>query len=193
MEKLISKFNKSLKLKLKENLKKDNIFQVPAIEKVVVSAGIGDFKEDDKMVAKIAEELSKITGQKAKINKSRKAVSAFKLRVGQPIGVTITLRGERMYDFIERLNNIALPRVRDFRGLSLTAFDKNGNYSIGIKDYAIFPEIKYEDIVTNFGFQINIKTTAKNDADALALLKLLGFPFEKVSTETSLKEEKLSK
>jgi len=179
MEKLIEKFNKSIKPNLKKELEKDNISQVPAVEKVVISAGIGDFKEDDKMVQKIVNEISRIAGQRARINKSRKAVSAFKLRIGQPVGVTVTLRRETMFDFIDRLINVALPRVRDFRGLPLSGFDKNGNYSLGIKDYAIFPEIKYEDITQSFGFQINIKTTADNDKDALALLKALGFPFEK--------------
>lgn len=179
MEKLIEKFNKQMKPALQKELGKSNIFEVPAIEKVVISAGIGDFKEDDKMVQKIVQEISKIAGQKARINLSRKAVSSFKLRIGQPVGVTVTLRRERMFDFIDRLISISLPRVRDFRGLPLSGFDKNGNYSLGIKDYAIFPEIKYEDITQSFGFQINIKTTANNDKDALALLKALGFPFEK--------------
>ena len=156
-----------------------NILEVPRLEKVVVSCGTGDFKDDDKMIAKIAGELAKITGLHPKTNLSRKAVSSFKLRIGQPVGLTTTLRGERMYDFVARLVSVALPRVRDFRGLPLSAFDGRGNYSIGIKEYAIFPEIKYEDVTHNFGFQVNIKTTAKNDGDAKRLLELLGFPFEK--------------
>lgn len=179
MEKLITRYNEIVRPELKKILSVKNINQVPAIEKVVVSTGTGDFKDDDKTIAKISGEISKITGLKPKLNLSKKAVSAFKLRIGQPVGLTVTLRGERMYDFIDRLVNIALPRVRDFRGLPLNAFDGQGNYTIGIREYSIFPEIKYEDITQNFGFQVNIKTTAKNNEEAQKLLANLGFPFEK--------------
>jgi len=179
MEKLIEKFNKTIKPNLLKELNKKNVFEIPTIEKVVVSAGVGEHKDEDAVIEKIAAELEKIVGQKVKTNLSRKAVSAFKLRIGQPVGLTVTLRGERMFDFIDRLTNVALPRVRDFRGLPLNAFDGNGNYSIGIKDRSIFPEIRIEDATRAFGFQINIKTTAKNDKDCLELLKSLGFPFEK--------------
>lgn len=179
MEKLIKKFNEQIKPALGKSLEKKNIFQIPSIEKVVVSAGIGDYKDDDKAIEKIADELSKIVGQKVKINLSKKAVSSFKLRIGQSIGLTATLRKEKMYDFIDRLINISLPRVRDFRGLPEKGFDGKGNYSLGIKDRAIFPEIKYEEAGKAFGLQVNIKTTAENDEDAKALLIALGFPFEK--------------
>lgn len=181
MENLAEKFNKTILPQLQKELNKKNIFETPRIEKVVVSAGIGDFKEDDKAVEKIAAELASITGQKAKINRSRKAVSAFKLRIGQPVGLTVTLRGPKMYDFIERLINVSLPRVRDFRGLPLSGFDKRGNYSLGVREYSIFPEVKYEEISIVFGFQVNIKTTATNDLEAKKMFELLGFPFEKRS------------
>lgn len=179
MEKLAKKFNTVILPALQKELGIKNISAVPKIVKVVVSSGIGDFKDDDKAIEKIANELKLICGQKAKINHSKKAVSSFKLRIGQPIGLTITLRGEKMFDFIDKLVNTALPRVRDFRGLLKKGFDGHGNYCIGIKEYSIFPEVKYEDISINFGFQINIKTTAKSDDEARVLLKLLGFPFEK--------------
>lgn len=179
MEKLIEKFNKTILSELKDELGKKNIMETPRLVKVVLSAGIGEFKEDDAAVNKISEELGKIAGLKPKINRSRKAVSAFKLRIGQPVGLTVTLRGKKMYDFLDRLVNVALPRVRDFRGLSLKAFDGQGNYSIGLKDYSIFPEIKYEDVTRPFGFQINIRTNCNNNEDAKALLLKLGFPFEK--------------
>lgn len=179
MEKLEKQFNDSIIKDLKTSLKKKNIQEVPRIEKVIVSTGTGDFKEDKKAIEKIAAEMAKITGQKAKINLSRKAVSAFKLRIGQPVGLTVTLRGERMYDFITRLVNVALPRVRDFKGVKATSFDGQGNYSLGLKDYSIFPEIKYEDITINFGLEVCIKTTANNKEDAKALLEKMGFPFEK--------------
>jgi len=179
MEKLITKFNKEIKQSIKKELSLSNDFMVPKIEKVVISTGIGDFKEDDAAVKKITEELTRITGQKPRLNLSKKAVSAFKLRIGQPVGLTVTLRGEKMYDFIDRLINIALPRVRDFRGLSKKGFDGHGNYSIGVREYMIFPEVKYEDATRPFGFQVNIKTNVKQDLQTMLLLSNLGFPFEK--------------
>ncbi|MFA5926837.1 MAG: 50S ribosomal protein L5 [Patescibacteria group bacterium] len=179
MEKLGEQFNKTGKALLQKELNAKNIFEVPRIEKIVVSTGVGDFKENKDMIDKIAVELARITGQHAKLNIARKSVSAFKLREGQPVGLSVTLRGERMYDFLSKLINVALPRVRDFRGLSLKAFDNQGNYSVGIKEYSIFPEVRYEDIVTNFGLQINVKTSAKNNEEAKALLVTVGFPFEK--------------
>lgn len=179
MEKLVEKYNKTIISELKKELSKKNIMEVPKLTKVVISSGVGDFKEDDKAIEKISTELSKIAGLKPKVNRSRKAVSAFKLRIGQPVGLTVTLRGEKMYDFLDRLVNVAFPRVRDFRGLPKRAFDGQGNYSIGIKDYSIFPEIKYEDVTTPFGFQVNIKTNCNNNEDAKALFVKLGFPFEK--------------
>ena len=179
MEKLIEKFNKGIAASLQKELSLKNIFLVPKIEKIVVSTGIGDYKEDDAAIKKITEELTKIVGQKPRLNLSRKAVSAFKLRIGQPVGLTVTLRGEKMYDFIDRLTNVALPRVRDFRGLSNKGFDGQGNYAFGIKEYMIFPEVKYEDATRPFGFQVNIKTNVKKDDETRALLIALGFPFEK--------------
>lgn len=179
MEKLREQFNKAILPELQKELGKKNIFEIPRIEKVVVSAGVGDFKENKASIEKIAAELSRITGQKAKINLSRKAVSAFKLRIGQPVGLTVTLRGDRMYDFLNRFVNIALPRVRDFRGLSLRAFDKQGNYSMGIKDYTIFPEIKYEEVTENFGLEVTVKIKSQSPEDSKVLLQKLGFPFEK--------------
>ena len=179
MEKLIEKFNKEIAPALQKELSLKNKFLTPRIEKIVVSTGIGDYKDDDGAVKKIAEELTKIVGQKPRINLSRKAVSAFKLRIGQPVGLTVTLRGEKMYDFVDRLINVALPRVRDFRGLSNKGFDGHGNYAIGIKEYMIFPEVKYEDATRPFGFQVNIKTNVSKDNETRALLVGLGFPFEK--------------
>jgi len=179
MEKLIVKFNKEISTALRKELSIKNKFLTPGLEKIVVSTGIGDYKDDDAAVKKITEELTRITGQKPRLNLSRKAVSSFKLRIGQPVGLTVTLRDERMFDFIDRLVNVALPRVRDFRGLPLKGFDGLGNYSVGIKEYMIFPEVKYEDATRPFGFQINIKTNVKKDDQAKALLIGLGFPFEK--------------
>lgn len=179
MEKIYEKYNKIIRPALQKELGKKNVFEIPAINKVVVSAGIGEFKDDDAAVKKVSGVLARIVGLTPKITHSRKAVSSFKLRIGQPVGLTSTLRGELMYDFIDRFINIALPRVRDFRGLSLKAFDGRGNYCVGVKDCSMFPEFMHDEAIKNFGFQINFQTSAKNNEDALALFKALGFPFEK--------------
>ncbi len=179
MEKLFEQYKKNIQPQLKKELGVKNVFDIPRLEKVVISTGVGDIKENKDMIDKVANELAKIAGQKPKLNLARKSVSAFKLRAGQPVGLTVTLRGDRMYDFLNKLISAALPRVRDFRGLSLKAFDQHGNYVVGIKEHTIFPEVHYEDIPMVFGFQINIKTSAKNPEDARALLTSLGFPFEK--------------
>jgi len=179
MEKLSKIYTDKIAPELMKELKCSNPFEVPKIEKVVISTGIGDFKEDKKAVESIAAELTKITGAKPKTNLSTRAVSAFKLRIGQPVGLTATLRGERMYDFVSKLVNVALPRIRDFRGISPDSFDNVGNFSIGVKDHAIFPEIKYEEIKENFGLEINIRIKTRSKDEAKVLLEKLGFPFKK--------------
>lgn len=179
MEKLVNKIKNQYDLEIQKELKLSNCFMLPRIEKIVVSSGVGRLKEDDKEIEKIAADLTKITGQKPKKNLSKKAVSAFKLRIGQVIGLTVTLRGEKMYDFLDKLINSALPRVRDFRGLSKKSFDGQGNYIIGIKEHTIFPEIRLEDVATPFGLQVNIKTNNSDDEKVQVLLKHLGVPFSK--------------
>jgi len=181
MERLSENLKNTIMPALKKELNKQNDSMLPKIEKVVVSIGIGDFKDDKNAVERISKELSRITSQRPKLNLSRKAVSAFKLRIGQPVGLTVTLRSQLMYDFISKLVNVALPRVRDFRGLSTTSFDNQGNYTIGLRDYTIFPEIKFEEIVEAFGLEINIKIKAESKEDAKLLLTHLGFPFKKES------------
>lgn len=178
MSDLREKFNNVIVKELKEDLGL-NISAVPRLSKVVISAKTGAIKEDKDAVESIRRELAEIVGQMPKINLSRKSVSSFKLRTGQPVGLTATLRGDRMYDFVSKLTNIALPRVRDFKGLKHGAFDGNGNYSIGISEHIIMPEAKYEGSTRIFGFQINIHTTAQNDEQSKALLSKLGFLFEK--------------
>lgn len=179
MDALKEKFNSKIRPELKVSLGFTSIERTPKIVKVVVSSGVGKFKEDAKAIEKVLNDLALICGQKPKINNSRKAVSAFKLRIGQPVGLTTTLRGVKMYDFISRLTNVALPRVRDFKGLSKKGFDGQGNYSLGIIEHTIMPEIKFENVTENFGLQVNINTTAQNNAECEALLTALGFPFEK--------------
>jgi large subunit ribosomal protein L5 len=181
MDKLNKIYTDKIAPELFKELKCSNIFEVPRIEKIVISTGIGDYKEDKGAVERIALEVARIAGAKPKTNLSTKAVSAFKLRIGQPVGLTVTLRGERMYDFISKLVNVALPRIRDFRGVSATSFDKQGNFSLGIKDYSIFPEVKFEELKEIFGLEINFRIKARNRDEAKALLLKLGFPFKKGS------------
>jgi large subunit ribosomal protein L5 len=154
-----------------------NIFQVPALQKVVVNMGVGVAKENSKLLDAAARDLALITGQKPVITKARKSVASFKIKEGMPIGCKVTLRGERMYHFVDKLINIALPRVRDFRGVSPNSFDGRGNYSLGLKEQLIFPEIDYDDVERIQGMDVIIVTTAKNDQEAKEFLRLLGMPF----------------
>lgn len=180
MSALREKFNKDIIHNMAKELGLKNINEVPKLEKIVVSAGVGRFKEDKELIKKISNDLMQITGQKPKINLSKKAVSAFKLRIGQPIGLTVTLRGERMYAFVERLTLSGMPRIRDFKGLKRSGFDGKGNYSLGVLEQTIMPEIKYDNVNNTFGFQVNIKISTENDRDSEMLLTCLGFPFEKI-------------
>lgn len=179
MTKLAEKFRSEIKPKIQSELKLSSIEAAPKLVKVVVSTGVGPFKEDKKKLEEIEKVMAKITGQKPKKNISNKAVSAFKLRIGQVVGYSVTLRGERMYDFVSRLVSAAIPRIKDFKGLKQSGFDGSGNYSIGIKEHTIIPEIKHEETLFPFGLQINIKTTAQDDKEARVLLEKLGFPFNK--------------
>jgi large subunit ribosomal protein L5 len=154
-----------------------NRMQVPVITKVVLNMGIGEGVADRKKVDNAAADLSLIAGQKAVITKSRKSIATYKLRDGQAIGCKVTLRKARMYDFIDRLVNIALPRVRDFRGLNPKSFDGRGNFSLGIKEYTVFPEIDFDKVVDNWGMDITVCTNARNDEEARALLTAFNFPF----------------
>lgn len=177
----------ALKVKYKDEivpalLKKfqyDSIMEVPKLEKVVVNIGVGDATSNTKFMQEAVKELTAITGQKPVVAKARKSIATFKLREGMEIGCKVTLRGERMYQFLSKLFNVALPRVRDFRGVSKTAFDGRGNYTLGVKEQLIFPEIEYENVVKTRGMDIVIVTTAKSDEEAKELLTLLGMPFAK--------------
>ena len=151
--------------------------EIPRIEKIVVNCGCGEARDNAKVLEAVVGDLTKITGQKAIITKAKKSVANFKLREGMPIGAKVTLRGDRMWEFLDRLFNIALPRVRDFRGISADAFDGRGNYSLGLKEQIIFPEIEYDKIEKLRGMNIAIITTAKTDEEARELLKLMGAPF----------------
>ena len=174
---LLESYKKTVVPKMIKDYGFKNVMAVPKIVKVVLNTGLGDCKDDTKKFDNAVNEIELITGQKPIVTKARKSISNFKLRENQKIGAKVTLRGRKMYEFLDKLITIALPRVRDFRGISPTSFDKFGNYALGIKEQLVFPEISYEKIDKVRGFDICIVTTAKNSTDALALLTEIGFPF----------------
>ena len=176
---LKTKYQKEVAPALMQQFNYSSVMQVPRIEKVCINQGIGDATGDKKLVDNAAAELAIIVGQKAVPTKAKQSISNFKLREGMPIGVRVTLRGERMYEFLDRFLNISLPRVRDFRGVNDKSFDGRGNYTMGITEQIIFPEIDIEKVSKIMGMDITIVTTAKTDAEAYALLKEMGMPFVK--------------
>jgi large subunit ribosomal protein L5 len=159
-----------------------NIMAVPKITKVVVNMGLGEATSNAKIIDVAADELARVTGQKAVTRRAKKSIAQFKVRQGMPIGTTVTLRGERMFEFLDRLIGIALPRVRDFRGISPKGFDGRGNYTLGLKDQLIFPEIDYMKVDKTRGMNISVVTTAKTDEEARKLLQLVGFPFRAIAS-----------
>lgn len=155
----------------------ENPMEAPSLKKVIVNAGVGEAVQNIKMLEVAADEIRQITGQKPLITKAKKSIASFKLRKGMPIGCKVTLRGDRMYEFLDRLISVALPRIRDFRGVNGNSFDGKGNYTLGLKEQIIFPEIKYDTVSFIHGFDITIVTSAKTDKEGKALLKLMGMPF----------------
>ena len=176
---LQEKYNNEIKKSLMEKFQYSSIMEVPHLEKVVINIGVGDALTDNKALDAAVRELAQITGQHPVTTKAKKSIASFKLREGQAIGCKVTLRGVRMYEFVDRLVSIALPRVRDFRGVSKNSFDGHGNYTLGIKEQLIFPEIDYDKVNKIRGMDIVIVTTAKKDDEAYALLEALGMPFHK--------------
>jgi large subunit ribosomal protein L5 len=174
---LKERYEEELRPKLKDDLGFGSIMRVPRISKITLNMGVGDAKVESKALDSAIEELTTIAGQRAQVRKARKSIAGFKLREGMPIGARVTLRGDRMWEFLDRLVSIALPRIRDFRGLAPESFDGRGNYSIGIREQIIFPEINYDDIQAVRGLDVAITTTAQNDDEGLALLRGLGMPF----------------
>jgi large subunit ribosomal protein L5 len=174
---LKERYRSELVASLKDELGLGNVMQVPRPEKVVVNFGIGEASKDAKVLEGAVKDLTIITGQKPAVRRARKSLATFKLREGQPVGVATTMRGDRMWDFIDRLTSIVLPRVRDFRGLNPRSFDGRGNYTFGFNEQLVFPEIDYDDIDATRGMDITVVTTAKTDEEGRALLKALGFPF----------------
>jgi large subunit ribosomal protein L5 len=174
---LKQRYLEEVREQLKDELGFSTIMQVPRIEKITLNMGVGEAKTEAKALDSAIEELTTIAGQRAQVRRARKSVAGFKIREGMPIGARVTLRGDRMYEFLDRLVSIALPRIRDFRGLSPRSFDGRGNYSIGIREQLIFPEINYDDIAGIRGLDVAITTSAKTDEEALALFRALGLPF----------------
>lgn len=164
---------------LKEKFQYSNVMEVPKLEKITINIGLGEAKDNAKMMEKAVEELALISGQRPVVTKAKKSIANFKVRQGMPVGTKVTLRGDNMYEFADKFFNIALPRVRDFKGVSKNSFDGRGNYSLGIKEQLIFPEIVYDQVDKVKGMNIVFTTTANTDEEAAALLQLLGLPFEK--------------
>jgi large subunit ribosomal protein L5 len=176
---LKDQYNADVVPALKEELGLDNVMQVPRFQKIVVNMGVGDASQDAKLIDGAVEDLRIITGQQPRVNRARRSVSNFKIREGMPIGASVTLRGTRMWEFLDRLIALAIPRIRDFRGLSPKGFDGRGNYSFGVTEQLIFPEINYDNVVKVRGMDITIVTTAMNDEQGAALLSAFGFPFRR--------------
>ena len=177
MARLKEKYNKEIAPQIAKEFGIENPMAIPRIEKIIVNMGMGEAISNSKILDVATEELKAITGQKPVITKAKKSIASFKLRQGMPIGTMVTLRGERMYEFLDRLISVALPRVRDFRGISAKAFDGRGNYTLGVREQLIFPEIDFNKVDKTRGMNISIVTTAKNDEQSRALLKALGMPF----------------
>jgi large subunit ribosomal protein L5 len=174
---LLERYRKDVRGRLSKEFGYSNIHQVPTVKKIVLNIGLGEATQNAKLLERAAEELAAVAGQKPLIRKARKSVANFKLRQGQAIGAMVTLRGSRMWEFLDRLTNVALPRVRDFRGVSPKAFDGRGNYTLGIREQIIFPEVDYDKVEKITGMNVTVCTTAKTDAEAKALLAHLGVPF----------------
>jgi large subunit ribosomal protein L5 len=181
---LKQRYREELRPRLKEELGLGTVMQVPSVQKITLNMGVGEAKTEAKALDGALAELTTIAGQRAQVRRARKSVAGFKIREGMPIGARVTLRGDRMWEFLDRLVSIALPRIRDFRGLSPRSFDGRGNYSIGIREQIIFPEIDYDDIAGIRGLDVAITTSAPSDEQALALLKALGLPFAEDGRET---------
>lgn len=177
MSRLREKYYNEVVPALMKRFQYKNVMQVPKLEKIVLNMGVGEAAQDAKEIEAASRDLAAISGQKPAIRRAKKSIAAFKIRQGMPVGVRVTLRGRRMYDFLDKFINATLPQIRDFRGVSPKSFDGRGNYSMGLQEQLVFPEIRYDDIDKIRGLDVTIVTTAKNDEEALELLKALGMPF----------------
>ena len=177
---MLMRYREQVKSPLNEEFSYKNVMEIPSVKKVTLNIGLGETKQNAKAMESSIRDISIITGQKPITTRAKKSIAGFKLREGEPIGVAVTLRGKRMYDFLDRLFNTALPRIRDFRGVSRKAFDGNGNYSLGLREQIMFPEIEYDKIDRIRGMQISIVTSAKTDQEGMRLLELMGLPFSRI-------------
>lgn len=177
MSRLYTRYKDEIRGRIKDELELSNIMMVPKLEKIVVNSGVGEATQNIKILDKVIEELTIVTGQKPSIRRARKSIAQFRLREGMAVGATVTLRGIRMYEFMDRLVSVVLPRIKDFRGISPRSFDGRGNYTLALKDQLVFPEIDYNKVDNQKGMSVTIVTSAKTDSHALALLKHLGMPF----------------
>ena len=175
---LKAKYDEEVKAALKEKFGYKNDLMIPKLHKIVLNMGVGEASHNAKIADAIQAQLTKIAGQKAMVTKAKKSIATFKLREGMPVGAMVTIRGERMYDFLQKLICVVLPRIRDFRGISAKSFDGRGNYTLGLKEQSLFPEITYEEVDLVKGMNVSIITTAKTDEEARELLRLLGMPFK---------------
>ncbi|MGM0420145.1 MAG: 50S ribosomal protein L5 [Bacillota bacterium] len=176
---LANQYREEIRPALMESFDYDNIMQAPKLEKIIVNVGLGDAKEDPKLLDTVVDEIARITGQQPTVTRAKKAIANFKVREGMPVGLKVTLRGKLMYEFLYKLINITLPRIRDFRGISANSFDGRGNYSLGIDNHTVFPEINIDNVDVVHGLQITIVTTAETDEEAHELLSRMGMPFKK--------------
>ena len=177
MARLKDRYDEEIAPALKERFGIENPMRIPRLEKIVVNMGVGEASQNSRALDGAMEDLSKITGQKAQMRRARKSIAGFKIREGMPVGARVTLRGERMWEFLDRLVSVALPRVRDFRGINPNAFDGHGNYALGLREQLIFPEISYDAIDASRGLDVAVVTTTESDEEARELLRLLGMPF----------------
>ena len=189
--KISEKYNKEVSKELMKELGIKNVNALPKIKKVSINVGIGSYLAGSKDYSQVMENVTLIAGQKGVLRKARMSVSNFKLREGMPVGISVTLRGKKMDDFLTKLVNIVLPRVRDFRGISAKSFDKQGNYSLGLKEYTVFPEVNPDDVIKIHGLQVTIETTASTQYEGYLLLKKLGFPFKDKLKDPNAKEEEI--
>ncbi|HUU04996.1 MAG TPA: 50S ribosomal protein L5 [Patescibacteria group bacterium] len=177
MNRLHERYNKEISAALMKELNFPNVMMVPKLEKIVINSGVGEATQNIKVLDKVMEELATISGQKPSMRRAKKSIASFRLRAGQPVAATVTLRGERMYDFMDRFVSIVIPRMKDFRGMSKKSFDGKGNYTIAMKDQLVFPEINYSKVDKPKGMSITFVTSAKTNQDSMALLTQLGVPF----------------
>jgi large subunit ribosomal protein L5 len=179
LPRLKERYRSEIAAAMLEEFKYPNVMQVPTVTKIVVNMGVGEAARDAKLIDGAVRDLTIITGQKPAVARARKSIAQFKLREGMPVGLSVTLRGDRQYEFLDRLMSVAIPRIRDFRGLNPRSFDGRGNYSMGLREQTIFPEIDYDDVDQTRGLDVTITTTARTDAESFALLEALGMPFAK--------------